>query len=329
MMQKLVTTYAVTEWLAEFSMPHYVVFVDLDGTLLDTGTASWEAAAPALQALRTYGIPLILVSSKTRAELEPLRRRLQHQDPFIAENGAAVFVPQGVFTFPLERVRTKASYDVIELGMPYHMLRDVLKQIEARHVPVPAGCLDLRRPPRRGRDPYLVGGEDARRHPELRESVADHLLRRSVHRRRIDEATASLEEVPHDVDTRVSGGPVVADVERDPAAESDDRNPLVRPGNRAHERRVVLGAYRRGAERRTRRRGGQRSEETAPSHHRDVRRGQPARRPELEEFAAKHGLTVVNSPGLIDSGYRGEVMVLLGAFQAAGSKSILGGSKKD
>jgi mannosyl-3-phosphoglycerate phosphatase len=130
MMQKLVTEYAVTERLADPSTPHYVVFVDLDGTLLDTGTVSWEAAAPALQALRTYGIPLILVSSKTRAELEPLRRRLQHQDPFIAENGAAVFVPQDLFTFPLERVRTKASYDVIELGLPYHMLRDVLKQIE-------------------------------------------------------------------------------------------------------------------------------------------------------------------------------------------------------
>jgi dUTP pyrophosphatase len=28
-------------------------------------------------------------------------------------------------------------------------------------------------------------------------------------------------------------------------------------------------------------------------------------------LAAKHGLTIVNSPGLIDSGYRGEVMVVL------------------
>jgi mannosyl-3-phosphoglycerate phosphatase len=111
-------------------MPQYVVFADLDGTLLDTDAASWEAAAPALRALRDHGIPLILVSSKTRAELESLRLPLQHQDPFIVENGAAVFIPQGLFTFPLERVRTKASYDVIELGMPYHMLRDVLKQIE-------------------------------------------------------------------------------------------------------------------------------------------------------------------------------------------------------
>jgi mannosyl-3-phosphoglycerate phosphatase len=111
-------------------MPHYVVFTDLDGTLLDTSASSWEAAAPAVQALRAHGIPLVLVSSKTRAELEPLRRQLQHRDPFIVENGAAVFVPQGLFTFPLERVRRKSSYEVIELGMPYHMLRDVLKQIE-------------------------------------------------------------------------------------------------------------------------------------------------------------------------------------------------------
>ena len=119
-------------------MPQYVVFVDLDGSLLDTGAASWEAVVPALNALRAHGLPLILVSSKTRAELEPFRRRLQHQDPFITENGAAVFVPQGLFTFPLERVRAKSPYDVIELGMPYHMLRDVLKQVEdAVETPLP------------------------------------------------------------------------------------------------------------------------------------------------------------------------------------------------
>ena len=119
-------------------MPRYVVFADLDGSLLDAGAASWEAAVPALNALRTHGLPLILVSSRTRAELEPLRRRLQHQDPFITENGAAVFVPPGLFTFPLERARTKPPYDVIELGMPYHMLRDVLKQVEdAVETPLP------------------------------------------------------------------------------------------------------------------------------------------------------------------------------------------------
>jgi len=129
-MEKAGIAHALTDGLAESGMPQYVVFADLDGSLLDGGCSSWEAAAPALRALQAHGIPLVLVSSKTRAEIETLRRRLQHRDPFIVENGAAVFVPHGLFTFPLERVRTKSSYEVIELGMPYHMLRDVLKQIE-------------------------------------------------------------------------------------------------------------------------------------------------------------------------------------------------------
>ena len=72
----------------------------------------------------------MLVSSKTRAEMEPLRERLAHRDPFIVENGGAVFVPHGLFDFPLERMRTRSSYQVIELGLPYHMLREVLKEIE-------------------------------------------------------------------------------------------------------------------------------------------------------------------------------------------------------
>jgi mannosyl-3-phosphoglycerate phosphatase len=111
-------------------MTQLVVYTDLDGCLLDSTTYSYEPAAPALEALRARHIPLVLVSSKTRAEIEPLRHQLGHRDPFIVENGAAVFVPRGLFDFPLERARARTSYDVIELGLPYGILRDVLKQIE-------------------------------------------------------------------------------------------------------------------------------------------------------------------------------------------------------
>ena len=111
-------------------MPNLIVFTDLDGSLLDSTTYSYEAALPALTALREQGIPLVLVSSKTRAEMEPLRQRLDLRDPFIVENGGAVFVPHGLFDFPLERMRTRSPYQVIEFGLPYHMLREVLKQIE-------------------------------------------------------------------------------------------------------------------------------------------------------------------------------------------------------
>lgn len=111
-------------------MPNLIVYTDLDGSLLDGTTYSYTAAIPALTALREQGIPLILVSSKTRAEMEPLRQRLDHRDPFIVENGGAVFIPQGLFDFPLDRMRTRSPYQVIEFGLPYHLLRDVLKQIE-------------------------------------------------------------------------------------------------------------------------------------------------------------------------------------------------------
>lgn len=111
-------------------MPNLIVFTDLNGSLLDGMTYSYEAATPALTALRGQGIPLILVSSQTRAEMEPLRQHLDIQDPFIVENGGAVFVPHGLFDFPLERMRTRSPYQVIEFGLPYHMLREVLKQIE-------------------------------------------------------------------------------------------------------------------------------------------------------------------------------------------------------
>jgi len=53
-----------------------VVFTDLDGTLLDEETYSWEAAEPALAMLRERGIPWVMVTSKTRAEVEVLRERM-------------------------------------------------------------------------------------------------------------------------------------------------------------------------------------------------------------------------------------------------------------
>ena len=111
-------------------MTRYLLFTDLDGSLLDSESYSFEPARPALDALRARQIPVILVSGKTRAEVEPLRDRLDHHDPFIIENGAAIYIPFELFDFPVERSRRRASYQVIELGIPYALLRDVLKQIE-------------------------------------------------------------------------------------------------------------------------------------------------------------------------------------------------------
>ena len=57
-----------------------VVFTDLDGTLLDHETYSCSPAQEALDLLERKRIPLILCSSKTRAEIEliQLDLRLRH-----------------------------------------------------------------------------------------------------------------------------------------------------------------------------------------------------------------------------------------------------------
>ena len=110
-------------------MTQLVVFTDLDGSLLDSTTYSFEAAKEALAALRARRIPLVLVSSKTRAEIEPIRFRLEHVHPFIVENGGGVFIPTGYFDFPVPWAQVRGIFQVIELGTSCARLRAALKEI--------------------------------------------------------------------------------------------------------------------------------------------------------------------------------------------------------
>lgn len=79
-----------------------VIFSDLDGTLLDHDTYSAAPALPAIDWLRERTVPLILVSSKTRAEIEHWQQDLGLAHPFVTENGSAIHLPAGYFPAPLE-----------------------------------------------------------------------------------------------------------------------------------------------------------------------------------------------------------------------------------
>ena len=72
-----------------------VVFSDLDGTLLDHLDYTWEPALAALQQLKARNIPLILASSKTRAEMQPVGEELGAAG-LIFENGAGVQWPRTI-----------------------------------------------------------------------------------------------------------------------------------------------------------------------------------------------------------------------------------------
>jgi mannosyl-3-phosphoglycerate phosphatase len=107
-----------------------VIFTDLDGTLLDRDTYSFEQAEPALRLILVKGIPLVFSSSKTRAEIEVYRKKLENGHPFISENGGAVFVPKRYFSFPFPYDRELEEYFVVELGTFYLRIVEVLESIK-------------------------------------------------------------------------------------------------------------------------------------------------------------------------------------------------------
>lgn len=73
-----------------FSAP-FIIFTDLDGTLLDHQTYSYAEATEALGIIRQSNTPLILASSKTAAEIAPLRSELGFDHcPAIVENGSGI-----------------------------------------------------------------------------------------------------------------------------------------------------------------------------------------------------------------------------------------------
>nr|AAU82737.1 mannosyl-3-phosphoglycerate phosphatase [uncultured archaeon GZfos19C7]QNO53513.1 mannosyl-3-phosphoglycerate phosphatase [Methanosarcinales archaeon ANME-1 ERB6] len=106
-----------------------VLFTDLDGTLLDLYDYSYDAALPALEALKTRKIPVVFCTAKTLVENEYYRKELGIDDPFIVENGGAIFVPENYFSFGFE-CKKKGDYCVVEFGALYGELRDALRAIK-------------------------------------------------------------------------------------------------------------------------------------------------------------------------------------------------------
>ncbi len=68
-----------------------LVFTDMDGTLLDHHTYSWQSAISTISQLKLLNIPIICNTSKTYQEVKQLHFSLSLDSPFIVENGSAIF----------------------------------------------------------------------------------------------------------------------------------------------------------------------------------------------------------------------------------------------
>jgi mannosyl-3-phosphoglycerate phosphatase len=114
-------------------MRRVIIFTDLDGTLLDSAY-SFHDALPALEFIREHAVPLVICSSKTRAEIEHYRKKLDNRHPFISENGGGIFIPKGYFDPGLiafaGNVSEDEDYHIIGLGARYSDLREALRQLK-------------------------------------------------------------------------------------------------------------------------------------------------------------------------------------------------------
>lgn len=174
---------------------NWVIFTDLDGTLLDHQTYQWRAARPALRALDERDVPLIIVSSKTHREILHLLRQLDRRDPFVVENGGGIYIPVRYFPFSLRGAAgASGGWWKVSLGTPY---RKLVAELDAAAGMAGVRVLGFagmsvaevaehtglesreatRAMAREFDEPFLILDDDARAWPRLRAEIQHRRLR--------------------------------------------------------------------------------------------------------------------------------------------------------
>jgi len=96
-----------------------VIFTDLDGTFLNHDDYSFDSSKDSLKLINEKKIPLLFTTSKTRVEVELLQKRVGINEPFIVENGAAIFFPKDYQNFDLSFLDEYHGYYILQLGLKY------------------------------------------------------------------------------------------------------------------------------------------------------------------------------------------------------------------
>jgi len=103
----------------------YIVFSDLDGTLLDHHTYSHAGAQEGIDLLRERSVPLVLVSSKTLPEMTELHGMLGLDSPFVFENGGGIAWPDKTKSGEPLRVEIQ-GFPIEELQAKFNALKTVI-----------------------------------------------------------------------------------------------------------------------------------------------------------------------------------------------------------
>lgn len=111
------------------STPRIVLFTDLDGSLLDADTYSFDGARAALDELRRRSIPIVACTSKTAAETRHFLARLEVDAPFIVESGAGVYLPERDFAGLGPRGEARNGWRLVKLAVGYGEVIGALAEI--------------------------------------------------------------------------------------------------------------------------------------------------------------------------------------------------------
>jgi len=113
--------------------PRLLIITDVDGCLLDARYRLGPARA-ALRRLRRAGVPVVLCTSKTAAEVRALEREIGFRLPAVVESGGAVVIPAGSLPVPVPggvpRRRTRDGL-LVSLAVGIDAVRAGLAEIGA------------------------------------------------------------------------------------------------------------------------------------------------------------------------------------------------------
>lgn len=112
---------------------HPIIMTDLDGTLLDHYTYSYEAAKGVLDYLESQHVPVVANTSKTSAELIHIRKEIKNHSPFIVENGAAVYIPQKLFPECPKGCTDEGPYWRYQFSKPREYWLDLIHQLKPKY----------------------------------------------------------------------------------------------------------------------------------------------------------------------------------------------------
>lgn len=114
-------------WVSVSTEPLVVVLSDVDSLAASVASLPSEAIS-LFREVALNRLPLVLSSTRTRAELDFIQQELGLHAPFICESGAAVSVPPGYFRGHLPNARAVGGALVVKFGPSYSEVITALKQ---------------------------------------------------------------------------------------------------------------------------------------------------------------------------------------------------------